>query len=119
MKKHNRSSKQAASKVASRTKEQKPMHPSQEPANQHFHSLKQSSFSVWALVVFSLLVAGIGVYLTFFSGAAALRGDINNDGKVDIADLSLLLSSYGGTQSNCRTNTALTCDLSSPADGKV
>lgn len=95
------------------------MHPSKSSPSPNLQSLKHSSFSIAVLVVFSLFVAAIGVYLTFFSGAASIRGDINNDNKVDIADLSLLLSSYGIAGSKCQTNAAYTCDLSSPSDNKV
>jgi hypothetical protein len=46
-------------------------------------------------------------------------GDINGDNSVNITDLSLLLSSYGQNTTQCTTNTAFKCDLSSPGDGIV
>jgi hypothetical protein len=46
-------------------------------------------------------------------------GDINGDNSVNITDLSFLLSSYGQNTTQCVTNTAYKCDLSSPADGIV
>jgi hypothetical protein len=47
------------------------------------------------------------------------QGDINGDNTVNITDLSLLLSSYGQNTTQCITNNAYQCDLSSPADGVV
>jgi hypothetical protein len=47
------------------------------------------------------------------------QGDINGDNSVNITDLSLLLSSYGQNTTQCITNSAFKCDLSSPADGVV
>lgn len=47
----------------------------------------------------------------------AVTGDINQDGTVNIFDLSLLLSSYGRSQSACVTAAQYTCDLNS--DGVV
>jgi hypothetical protein len=46
-------------------------------------------------------------------------GDINGDNSIDITDLSLLLSSYGQNTTQCITNNAFKCDLSSPGDGIV
>jgi hypothetical protein len=46
-------------------------------------------------------------------------GDINGDNAVNITDLSLLLSSYGQSTTQCITNSAYKCDLSSPADNIV
>jgi lysophospholipase L1-like esterase len=46
-------------------------------------------------------------------------GDINGDNSVNITDLSLLLSSYGQTTTQCATNAAFKCDLSSPGDNLV
>jgi hypothetical protein len=53
------------------------------------------------------------------NGSQPLTGDINGDSSVNITDLSLLLSSYGNTTTQCITNTAYVCDLSSPPDGVV
>ena len=63
-----------------------------------------------ALFVAASLCAAIGIIVVVFAGAAtALIGDINHDGKVDVFDLSLLLSKW---------NTAdLASDLN--ASGKV
>jgi hypothetical protein len=46
-------------------------------------------------------------------------GDINGDNAVNITDLSLLLSSYGQNTTQCITNNAFKCDLSSPGDGVI
>jgi O-glycosyl hydrolase len=46
-------------------------------------------------------------------------GDINGDNSVNITDLSFLLSSYGQNTTQCVTNNAFKCDLSSPGDGIV
>jgi endoglucanase len=46
-------------------------------------------------------------------------GDLNGDNTVNITDLSLMLSSYGQSTTQCVTNSAYKCDLSSPADGVV
>jgi hypothetical protein len=46
-------------------------------------------------------------------------GDINGDNSVNITDLSLLLSSYSQSTTQCITNSAYICDLSSPQDGVV
>jgi len=46
-------------------------------------------------------------------------GDINGDNSVNITDLSLLLSSYNSTVTQCVTNNSYVCDLSSPSDGVV
>jgi lysophospholipase L1-like esterase len=46
-------------------------------------------------------------------------GDINGDNSVNITDLSLLLSSYSQNTTQCITNSAFKCDLSSPPDGVV
>jgi hypothetical protein len=46
-------------------------------------------------------------------------GDINGDNAVNITDLSLMLSSYGQSTTQCVTNNTYTCDLSSPGDGVV
>jgi hypothetical protein len=46
-------------------------------------------------------------------------GDINGDSSINITDLSLLLSSYGQTTTQCITNATYKCDLSSPPDGNV
>lgn len=79
--------------------------------------IHSSRFSRLNLTVFALIFVAIGSYFLFFSHAAGLAGDINNDGTVNITDLSLLLSSYGASSSTCITNTSYTCDLN--ADGKV
>jgi hypothetical protein len=47
------------------------------------------------------------------------QGDINGDNNVNITDLSLLLSSYGQNTTQCITNNAYKCDLSTPGDGVV
>jgi hypothetical protein len=71
--------------------------------------------------VFNIAVIGLlaGVVFIFFSHAATVAGDINNDGTINITDLSLVLSSYGQNTTVCATNNSFTCDLSSPGDGVV
>jgi glucose/arabinose dehydrogenase/regulation of enolase protein 1 (concanavalin A-like superfamily) len=53
------------------------------------------------------------------AGSAAKTGDLNGDNAVDITDLSLMLSSYGQTTTQCVTNSAYKCDLSTPGDNTV
>jgi hypothetical protein len=53
------------------------------------------------------------------SSTGPKQGDINGDNTVNITDLSLLLSSYGQNTTQCITNNAYKCDLSSPADNVV
>jgi hypothetical protein len=60
-----------------------------------------------------------GVTLTVNNAAAAKTGDLNGDNAVDITDLSLMLSSYGQTTTQCVTNSAYKCDLSTPGDNTV
>jgi hypothetical protein len=54
-----------------------------------------------------------------FSALAPKVGDINGDNSININDLSFLLSSYGQSTTQCSTNNAYKCDLSSPGDGVV
>jgi hypothetical protein len=59
-------------------------------------------------------------YATFnIASAGPKPGDINGDNSVNITDLSLLLSSYSQSTTQCVTNNAYKCDLSSPGDGVV
>ncbi len=69
------------------------------------------------LIIFALIFAAVGSYIIFFSHASSLTGDINNDGTVNVFDLSLLLSSYGQATTTCSTAPSDTCDLN--ADGHV
>jgi hypothetical protein len=80
---------------------------------------KGNPFSLTLLAVFIAAFAVIGALLFYKSFAATTAGDINNDGTVNITDLSLLLSSYGQNTVHCTTNSTYTCDLSSPSDGVV
>jgi hypothetical protein len=59
------------------------------------------------------------VTVTVSNIATPKTGDINGDSSVNITDLSLLLSSYGQNTTQCVTNNAFKCDLSSPGDGVV
>jgi hypothetical protein len=60
------------------------------------------------------------LYASLSSGSTGPKtGDINGDNAVNITDLSLLLSSYGQNTTQCITNSAYKCDLSSPADNVV
>jgi hypothetical protein len=62
----------------------------------------------------------LSAYVSAASGSSGpVVGDINGDNSVNITDLSLLLSSYGQSTTQCITNNAYTCDLSSPGDGIV
>jgi hypothetical protein len=58
-------------------------------------------------------------YISAAASTGPKPADINSDGKVDITDLSYLLSSYGQNTTQCITNAAYKCDLSTPADGIV
>lgn len=76
--------------------------------------LKANKFSRFGLAVFVVMFCYIGLYYIFASHAAGnLSGDINNDGVVNVMDLSYLLSSYGNHASTCATNSSYTCDLNS------
>ncbi len=77
----------------------------------------KKTFSFYSLIFFCLVFAAIGSYLLLFSHASSLVGDINNDGIVNIFDLSLLLSDYSKSGSFCATNTQYTCDLNH--DGSI
>jgi hypothetical protein len=66
-----------------------------------------------------LTTTSTSVSVTVNNVAAAKSGDINGDNSVNITDLSLLLSSYNQNVTQCTTNAALKCDLSSPGDGVV
>jgi hypothetical protein len=59
------------------------------------------------------------VVATTTNACGPKTGDINGDNSIDITDLSLLLSSYGQNTTQCITNNAFKCDLSSPGDGIV
>jgi hypothetical protein len=64
------------------------------------------------LLNFGLIFVGFGIYIILHSLAAPnpnLAGDLNNDNKVDVTDLSILLSSYNSTQAGSDIN----------ADGQV
>jgi hypothetical protein len=68
-------------------------------------------FSAVNLSIFALVFFILGGYFLFYTKAASLTGDINNDGSVNITDLSLLISSYGQSGTACISNTSYTCDL--------
>jgi hypothetical protein len=57
--------------------------------------------------------------INFSTTGVPKPGDINGDSSVNITDLSLLLSSYGQNTTQCLTNSAFKCDLSSPGDNIV
>jgi glucose/arabinose dehydrogenase len=59
------------------------------------------------------------VAVTVNNVAAPKQGDVNGDNVINITDLSFLLSSYGQATTQCITNTAFKCDLSSPGDNAV
>jgi len=68
--------------------------------------LKKSHFSRPQLLVFVLAFAVIGYILVraFAAGNPNLPGDLNNDNKVDITDMSILLSNYGTTNASADVN---------------
>jgi hypothetical protein len=51
------------------------------------------------------------LYATLSTSVGPKPADINQDGSVNITDLSLLLSSYGQTTTNCITNNTYVCDI--------
>jgi hypothetical protein len=51
------------------------------------------------------------LFATFSLTTGPKQGDINQDNSVNITDLSLLLSSYGQTTTNCITNNTYVCDI--------
>jgi hypothetical protein len=61
----------------------------------------------------------ISAYITSATSQGPKAGDINGDNSVNIADLSLLLSSYGQNTTQCTTNNTYKCDLSPTPDNKV
>jgi len=79
-----------------------------------------SSLSNWALFQDPGSAGSLNVCnVTLNQSTGPKTGDINNDNSVNITDLSLLLSSYNQNTTQCVTNNAYKCDLSSPADGVV
>jgi hypothetical protein len=82
-------------------------------ANQTSLPSTWSSGSLWPSCTLSAYV------LAGATSTGPKTGDINGDNSVNITDLSLLLSSYGQSTTQCITNSAYTCDLSSPQDGVV
>jgi len=80
--------------------------------------LRSSRFSRLQLAIFILIFAIIGGIVIWRSLAVNpnLPGDLNNDNKVDISDLSILLSNYGTSNSTADINgdgTVNVLDLSS------
>lgn len=61
--------------------------------------LTSSHFSSRQLVVFALVFAFVGAFVLWHSFAAnpTLPGDINNDGAVNVTDLSIILTNFGTT----------------------
>jgi hypothetical protein len=51
------------------------------------------------------------LFATLNTSSQPKQGDINQDNSVNITDLSLLLSSYGQTTTNCITNNTYVCDI--------
>jgi hypothetical protein len=83
-----------------------------------FSASPTSSTSHWSLYA-SLVSGGINPTPPPPPPSGSKQGDINGDNSVNITDLSLLLSSYGQSTTQCVTNNTYTCDLSSPGDGIV
>jgi hypothetical protein len=55
-------------------------------------------FSIYKLALFTVffaVVGGVVIWKSFANTPSQSYGDLNNDGKVDILDLSMLLSNYG------------------------
>jgi hypothetical protein len=83
------------------------------------------SISPTSTTAYAISCSGAGgtssasVTVTVNASPTPKTGDINGDNSVNITDLSLLLSSYGQTTTNCVTNTNFICDLSTPSDGVV
>jgi endoglucanase len=63
--------------------------------------LSPVKLSVFAMV---FLLLGVSVILKSFASNPNLPGDLNNDNTVNITDLSILLSSYGGVNVNADLN---------------
>jgi hypothetical protein len=58
--------------------------------------LRQEHFSIQSLVFVAIVFAAVGGYIIYRGNAATSAvGDLNNDGIVDVTDLSILLSNYG------------------------
>lgn len=72
--------------------------------------LKPAHNLVTPLVV-AATFAVIGVVLLIFSFAAVIKGDLNNDNKVDLTDLSYVLSKYGSNDSTADLNQDSKVDL--------
>jgi hypothetical protein len=82
-------------------------------------SSKRTYIHTYRVWIFVSLFAVIGILLYLQSSATNINSDINGDNTVDITDLSLLLSSYNQSTSQCVTNIAYKCDLSEPPDGII
>jgi hypothetical protein len=57
--------------------------------------LQRSKFNSKGILIVIVTAIMLGYLFALLSGAATIKGDINNDGKVDITDLSIVLSNYG------------------------
>lgn len=82
------------------------------------HKYHSVFFKVGALL-FVLVFIAVGVHLLVPSKASpvvTLPGDINDDGNVNIFDLSLMLKNYGVATHTC-VNTSFNCDIN--GDGMV
>jgi hypothetical protein len=66
-------------------------------------SIKRASYRPQAVIV-AVAVAAIGYFVVHSGRAATLVGDLNNDGVVNILDLSELLSSWGTTNATIANN---------------
>lgn len=68
-------------------------------------NLKHSQFSRTNLAIVTLVIASIGGYFLLTSSAITSSiGDVNNDGQINITDLSTLLSNYGTSNSSTDFN---------------
>jgi hypothetical protein len=56
--------------------------------------LQKSKFDLRALLLIGVFAVFCGYFLVYLGDASVQKGDINGDGRVDITDLSILLSKY-------------------------
>ena len=68
--------------------------------------LKRRKFSLPELLVFVLVFGLVGYILirVFAASNPNLQGDLNNDNRVDVTDMSILLSNYGTTNAAADVN---------------
>jgi hypothetical protein len=74
--------------------------------------LKDSHFSRPQLLLFAIVfgLVGILIWKSLAAPNPALPGDLNNDNKVDVSDLSVLLSNFGSTTTSSLSTADITGD---------